>query len=165
MGLERLKEFEEAPTEVQDAFWKQLGREVGRRNEVEVPVQEAYGISAGPWLGPFTRWDGSWQSRANRRKATPLQPTFQTQKERLLEVPAREYVELLLACDVGRSGKICCPLHEERTPSFAVRGLRWRCFGCGRNGDIYYLAGQLWGFSNQGADFRRLHDRLMDLFP
>lgn len=30
-----------------------------------------------------------------------------------------------------------CPLHEDHTPSFRVNSHRFRCFGCGRCGDVY----------------------------
>jgi twinkle protein len=30
-----------------------------------------------------------------------------------------------------------CPLHEEKTPSFHIKGDRYRCFGCGKGGDIF----------------------------
>jgi hypothetical protein len=68
-----------------------------------------------------------------------------------------------------RARKICCPLpsHEERTPSFHVhdeaeRG--WRCFGCSTSGDIYTLAGMLWGLDRKGDDFKVIHRRLLELF-
>ena len=38
----------------------------------------------------------------------------------------------------GANFKACCPFHNEKTPSFFVNpGLqRYRCFGCGANGDV-----------------------------
>lgn len=38
----------------------------------------------------------------------------------------------------GANYKACCPFHNEKTPSFFVNpGLqRYRCFGCGANGDV-----------------------------
>ena len=32
----------------------------------------------------------------------------------------------------------CCPLHQEKTPSFCVNPARgtWHCFGCGRGGNV-----------------------------
>ena len=44
--------------------------------------------------------------------------------------------------DLDKTPKICCPFHEEDTPSFsysAERGV-WRCFGaCHCGGDVYDL--------------------------
>jgi DNA primase len=39
----------------------------------------------------------------------------------------------------GKEWKACCPLHAEKTPSFTIydRGLRFKCFGCGVQGDVF----------------------------
>ncbi|HUP83250.1 MAG TPA: DNA primase [Candidatus Limnocylindria bacterium] len=39
----------------------------------------------------------------------------------------------------GASFKGLCPFHNEKTPSFTVTPARetWKCFGCGRGGDIF----------------------------
>jgi hypothetical protein len=29
----------------------------------------------------------------------------------------------------------CCPFHQDRNPSFQVKGRHWKCFGCGTEGD------------------------------
>lgn len=41
----------------------------------------------------------------------------------------------------------CCPLHNERTPSFTIfdGGHRWHCFGCGAGGDVLDFVQQLHG--------------------
>jgi CHC2 zinc finger/RepB DNA-primase N-terminal domain len=70
-----------------------------------------------------------------RRRLAPGDP--------LEAIPPPVYVEQLTGLRVGRSGKVPCPFHEDRTPSMHVyddpeRG--WYCFGCGRGGSIYDLA-------------------------
>jgi DNA primase len=39
----------------------------------------------------------------------------------------------------GRNFMACCPFHQEKTPSFSVRDdiQRWKCFGCGKSGDVF----------------------------
>lgn len=39
----------------------------------------------------------------------------------------------------GRNLKACCPFHNEKTPSFNVNveGQYFKCFGCGKSGDIF----------------------------
>jgi len=65
---------------------------------------------------------------------------------RLLALAPRVYVERLLGQPVGRSGKVRCPFHTDRTPSLHVyqepsRG--WYCYGCHRGGSVYDLAALL----------------------
>ncbi|HWX25578.1 MAG TPA: DNA primase [Vicinamibacteria bacterium] len=38
---------------------------------------------------------------------------------------------------VGASSKGLCPFHQEKTPSFNVRGDHFHCFGCGEGGDVF----------------------------
>jgi CHC2 zinc finger/RepB DNA-primase from phage plasmid len=78
-------------------------------------------------------------------------------------IPPPVYVEQLTGQRVGRSGKVRCPLHEDRTPSMHVyddpeRG--WYCFGCGRGGSIYDLASLLWERPARGRDFIELRREL-----
>lgn len=88
-------------------------------------------------------------------------------------ISPRVYFERLTGLVVGRSGKVCCPFHEDRTPSLHVweeptRG--WYCFGCGRGGSVYQLAAWLWlpaqvaAAPLRGQDFTELRARLEDLF-
>ena len=83
-------------------------------------------------------------------------------EDALRNIPPVAYVEALTGIEVPVHGTICCPLHEERTPSFKVyaghvRG--WYCFGCGAGGDIYNLGAELWGLSLR-TDFPELRRRL-----
>lgn len=38
-----------------------------------------------------------------------------------------------------------CPLHTEKTPSFTVKGERFKCYGCGKNGDMFDFVRHLFG--------------------
>ena len=68
---------------------------------------------------------------------------------------------------VGRSRKISCPLHEDRTPSFHVyerADQGWYCFGCRRHGQtVYDLAAAIWQLQTRGAQFLELRARLYAL--
>jgi len=81
----------------------------------------------------------------------------------LLAVPPELYVERLTGQRVGRSRKVHCPFHDDRTPSLHVyeapeRG--WYCFGCACGGSIYDLAALLWRRGTRGEDFVALRREL-----
>ena len=81
------------------------------------------------------------------------------ERDPLLQIAPREYVEQLCGSTVGRDRKVSCPFHDDETPSLHVfeepeRG--WYCFGCDRGGSIYDFAGLLWGRGLRGAEFVRL---------
>ncbi len=76
-----------------------------------------------------------------------------------------EYVEALTGIAVPRHGFLNCPLpdHEDQTPSFKVYDTPedgWYCFGCGRGGDIFSFAAELWGMSTYGPAFLDLRREL-----
>src|SRR5918995_3173838 len=50
----------------------------------------------------------------------------------------------------GASFKGLCPFHNEKTPSFTVTPARetWKCFGCGRGGDLFNFV-----MEREGVDF------------
>jgi hypothetical protein len=77
------------------------------------------------------------------------------------------YVSALTGQVVGRSRKISCPFHEDRTPSFHVYQRPqdgYYCFGCRRYGhSAYDLASALWSMQTRGEDFLQLRARLYDL--
>jgi hypothetical protein len=78
------------------------------------------------------------------------------------------YVGVLIGETVGRSRKVSCPFHEDRTPSlhaYENPADGWFCFGCKRYGhSVYDLASELWGLDTRGPSFLELRGRLYDLF-
>ena len=42
---------------------------------------------------------------------------------------------------------ICCPFHNEKTPSMKIYEKDYHCFGCGANGDTISFVQQLFGLS------------------
>jgi hypothetical protein len=95
-----------------------------------------------------------------RHTAAPTRPLS---SDPLLALAPRVYVERLLGQPVGRSGKVRCPFHTDRTPSLHAyqepdRG--WYCFGCGRGGSVYDLAALLWQTPPRGQGFTELRQRL-----
>jgi hypothetical protein len=94
-------------------------------------------------------------------------PVERSRPDRLLDIEPTRYVPVLTGQHLGRSSKVSCPFHRDRTPSLHAyptpeRG--WFCFGCRRGGSIYDLAAQLWQLDTKGPGFLELKTRLGDLF-
>lgn len=53
--------------------------------------------------------------------------------------------------NVDRRGFVCCPFHNEKTPSTRVYDKDFHCFGCGENGDIISFVQKFFGVSFQDA--------------
>ncbi len=89
-------------------------------------------------------------------------------KDALLSVRSPEYVSRLTGREVA-GGFVQCPFHgggQERTPSLHAGGPQdrfWKCFGCDEGGDIFSLAGLMWGLSTRD-DFPAITDRLLKEF-
>lgn len=47
----------------------------------------------------------------------------------------------------NRAGFICCPFHNERTPSMKLYDHRYHCFGCGAHGSVIDFVAGLFGLS------------------
>ena len=45
--------------------------------------------------------------------------------------------------DASGSGMICCPFHEDHTPSMKLYEDHYYCFGCGKHGDLVDLLSEL----------------------
>ena len=79
----------------------------------------------------------------------------------LLTIEPAVYFRALAGIEVGRDGKVRCPLpgHGDTDPSCHVydgADAGWYCYGCGRGGSIYDLARELSGHGDRGAGFTEL---------
>lgn len=52
---------------------------------------------------------------------------------------------------VGKKGFICCPFHNEKTPSMKIYEKDYHCFGCQEHGDVITFTQKLFGLSFQDA--------------
>ena len=59
---------------------------------------------------------------------------------------------------VKRSGMLCCPFHNDRTPSMKLYDDHYHCFGCGAHGDVIDLAAEILGVSPGEAAKRLVAD-------
>ena len=105
-------------------------------------------------------------ARAGSRTNAPTRP-LRAVPDRLADICPPEYVEALTGLVPDREGKVSCPFHEDRTPSFhaypdADRG--WFCFSCERGGRVYDLAAHLAGYRLplRGAEFIAVRNVLLD---
>lgn len=80
----------------------------------------------------------------------------------LRAIPATEYVPALLGVELPRDGKVCCPFHDDRTPSLHVYdgGSGWYCFGCERGGSIIDLGAEIYSVEPRGSGFHTIRRRL-----
>jgi hypothetical protein len=134
-----------------------LERYTGERFTVETVAGR---LPDPPIAGPRRRVRGS---RSPARASDPL-----------LHIAPTVYVEALIGRQVGRDGKVACPFHRDSQPSlhaYPEPAAGWACYSakCWRGdrpngGDIYELAGQLWGLSTRGRDFVELRRRLYAVF-
>ena len=60
---------------------------------------------------------------------------------------AAEYYGL----EVNRGNMVCCPFHNDRTPSMKLNEDYFYRFGCGASGDVIDLAARLFGLSSYEA--------------
>ena len=60
---------------------------------------------------------------------------------------AAEYYGL----EVNRGNMVCCPFHNDRTPSMKLNEDYFYCFGCGATGDVIALVARLFNLSSYDA--------------
>lgn len=59
-----------------------------------------------------------------------------------MAVSVKEAVEYY-GLEVNRGNMVCCPFHNDRTPSMKLNEEYFYCFGCGAHGDVVALTAQL----------------------
>ena len=64
----------------------------------------------------------------------------------------------------NRGGFICCPFHDEKTPSMKIYQDSYHCFGCGQDGDVISFVMNLFGLPFTDACKQLDADFGLDLF-
>ena len=59
---------------------------------------------------------------------------------------------------VGRSDMVCCPFHNDRTPSMKLNEEYFYCFGCGAHGDVIDFVARSFDLSNYEAAQKLAYD-------
>jgi hypothetical protein len=105
---------------------------------------------------------------APARETPSASATVRSGRDPLRMLDPALYVHVLTGQVVGRSRKVRCPFHEDRTPSLHVYDTSedgWYCFGCKRHGHtVYDLAAAMWNLETRGLDFVEMRARLQELF-
>ena len=67
-----------------------------------------------------------------------------------MAVSVKEAVEYY-GLEVNRGNMVCCPFHNDRTPSMKLNEDYFYCFGCGATGDVIDLVAKLFNLSSYDA--------------
>ena len=67
---------------------------------------------------------------------------------------AAEYYGL----EVNRGNMVCCPFHNDCTPSMKLNEDYFYCFGCGASGDVIDLVARLFNLSSYDAAKKLAYD-------
>ena len=60
--------------------------------------------------------------------------------------------------EVNRGNMVCCPFHNDRTPSMKLNEDYFYCFGCGATGDVIDLVARLFNLSSYDAAKKLAYD-------
>lgn len=60
--------------------------------------------------------------------------------------------------EVNRGNMVCCPFHNDRTPSMKLNEDYFYCFGCGATGDVIDLVAGLFNMSSYDAAKKLAYD-------
>jgi hypothetical protein len=94
--------------------------------------------------------------------AAPRRATTGSLDQALLAIPAATYAQALTGLRPNRAGKICCPFHDDSTPSLQLYDHDWHCFGCRIGGSVYDFGARLYGLDTRGREFLQLRQRLAE---
>ena len=64
----------------------------------------------------------------------------------------------LYGLPVTPNGMVCCPFHEDHTPSMKLNDTYYYCFGCGATGDVIDLTARLFDLSSLQAARKMAQD-------
>jgi hypothetical protein len=100
-----------------------------------------------------------------RRQLIGREADAESQREALLDLPSDEWLLALTGVEMPTGRRVSCPLpgHEDSEPSCRFYASTFYCFSCGRGGDVFRFAGELWGVSWDGRSFATLRKRLVEL--
>ena len=59
---------------------------------------------------------------------------------------------------IGQGNMVCCPFHNDRTPSMKLNEDYFYCFGCGTSGDVIDLVAKLFNLSSYDAAKKLAYD-------
>ena len=79
---------------------------------------------------------------------------FESVKAAVTVRQAAEYYGL----EVNRGNMVCCPFHNDRTPSMKLNEDYFYCFGCGVHGDVIDLVARLFNLSSYDAAKKLAYD-------
>ena len=79
---------------------------------------------------------------------------FESVKAAVTVRQAAEYYGL----EVNRGNMVCCPFHNDRTPSMKLNEDYFYCFGCGATGDVIDFVARLFNLSSYDAAKKLAYD-------
>ena len=74
-----------------------------------------------------------------------------------MAVSVKEAVEYY-GLEVNRGNMVCCPFHNDRTPSMKLNDDYFYCFGCGIHGDVIDLVARLFNLNSYDAAKKLTYD-------
>ena len=87
-------------------------------------------------------------NRESKTYSTSLyHSVFDEVKEKVSTMEAARYY----GYEPNRAGFICCPFHNEKTPSLKLFDDGFKCFGCGESGSVIDFVGKLFSLDPLGA--------------